>query len=120
MDRGIPSVHSNYFLAGLNGKSPNLYMYVLNNPLVIKDPTGRVPFFILPAIVAHVARKAAVGAGIGAVVYLISTPSDQYSFSGISVVTYRVINTSQQFYPHCNCHHRFCKCNSQRSDNRRQ
>ena len=53
-------------LSGLNGKSPNLYLYVLNNPLTIKDPTGAIPIPVIGAI---------VGAGV----HLLTTPPSQVS-----------------------------------------
>ncbi len=43
-------------------------MYALNNPLTIKDPSGRVPLLI-PVI----------GAVIGTTVHLITTPRDMVS-----------------------------------------
>ena len=37
---------------GLNGKSPNFYMYVLNNPLLLKDPSGKIPLPVIGAIIS--------------------------------------------------------------------
>ena len=64
-----------YLSIGLNGKSPNFYVYALNNPLIIKDPTGQVffvPFVLLPVL----------GASLSTGAYLISTPSDQRTYGG--------------------------------------
>lgn len=54
-------------ITGLNGKSPNFYMYALNNPLIVKDPTGRIPLPIITSLIS-------VG------VHLITTPPSQVSF----------------------------------------
>lgn len=40
------------FCVGLNGKSPNFYSYVLNNPLLLKDPTGQIPLSVIGAVVS--------------------------------------------------------------------
>ena len=59
---------SNVYLLhpGLNGKSSNFYIYVLNNPLVLKDPTGRIPLPLAGAII-----------GVG--LHLLTTPLNQVS-----------------------------------------
>jgi len=56
---------------GLNGKSTNYYVYVLNNPLVLKDPTGR---FLPLAVIAGRAAAPLIGAAIGAAVHVATTP----------------------------------------------
>lgn len=60
-------------IAGLNGKSPNFYMYVINSPLNMKDPTGRIP---LPLITAVLSTGA----------YLITTPRSEISWGGKMLV----------------------------------
>ena len=51
---------------GLNGKSTNLYVYALNSPLVLKDPTGEIPVPIITSLIS-------VG------VHLVTTPPSQLS-----------------------------------------
>lgn len=58
-------LYDNY--AGLNGKSPNFYMYALNNPLIVKDPTGRIPLPVITSVIS-----------IG--VHLLTTPPSQVTF----------------------------------------
>ena len=55
---------------GLNGKSPNFYSYVLNNPLVSKDPTGKI---LLP-----LAGSALLNVGF----YLYNTPAKDRTIGG--------------------------------------
>lgn len=60
--QSFPSEH-----AGLNGKSPNYYVYVLNNPLNLKDPTGKIPLPVISAIISvgvHVGTSLATGSEI--------------------------------------------------------
>lgn len=35
--------------AGLSGRNPNLYVYAFNTPLLIRDPTGQIPFPVITA-----------------------------------------------------------------------
>ena len=44
--------------AGPSGKSPNLYVYAFNSPLILKDPTGRIPVFLVSSGVSALASVA--------------------------------------------------------------
>ena len=56
-------------------------MYVLNNPLVLKDPTGRfLPF----AIVAGRAAGPIIGAVVGAAVHVATTPVGDITFGSMN------------------------------------
>ena len=61
------------FILGFAANTPNLYVYVSNNPLVVKDPNGEfAPFLIIPV----------VGALKGLGGYVLTTPPSQYTVGG--------------------------------------
>ena len=59
----------NSFILGFAANTPNLYVYVSNNPLVVKDPNGEIP---IPVI----------GALTGVATYVLTTHPSKYSAGG--------------------------------------
>ena len=56
---------------GLNGKSSNLYAYALNSPLILKDPTGCNPVFLVSLIVQG------ISSGINVALYTLKPASER-------------------------------------------
>lgn len=59
-------------ILGLSGKSTNLYTYALNNPLVFRDPEGKV----IP--LAIIGAGAIIGAVTNAAIYSVVTHGNNY------------------------------------------
>ena len=61
------------FILGFAANTPNLYVYVSNNPLVVKDPNGEIaPFLVI----------AGIGALKGVAGYVLTTHPSKYSAGG--------------------------------------
>ena len=71
----------------MKGESPNFYNYVVNSPLLLKDPTGREPkngrFSRVAKFATRLGKKIPVlGIGISVASYYLSTPSDKRTAGG--------------------------------------
>ena len=68
------------WVAGIAGKSTNLYTYAINSPILYQDPTGE----LLPAVIA---AGAVIGAVTNAAIYAASTaanPTADFSWGGLA------------------------------------